>query len=135
MTTPPYSISSNTTTATSGSHTLTAQAFDAAGNMGSSAPVTVTVTNDTTPPTVAISSPTAGQTVSGVVTMTASAADNVGVTRIDYCICKTARSSPCCPRPSSRSPLARSTPMVLKPLWSEPGGWTAIASIALLPIA
>src|SRR5437660_1666279 len=29
-------------------------------------------------------SPTAGQTVSGVVTITASAADNVGVTRIDY---------------------------------------------------
>ena len=36
VTTPPYSISSNTTTATSGSHTLTAHAFDAAGNMGSS---------------------------------------------------------------------------------------------------
>ena len=84
VTTPPYSISWNTTTATNASHTLTAQAFDAAGNMGSSAPVTVTVSNDKTPPTVAISSPTAGQTVSGVVTITASAADNVGVTRIDY---------------------------------------------------
>src|SRR5207249_9859155 len=41
LTTPPYSISWNTTTATNASHTLTAQAFDAAGNMGSSAPVTV----------------------------------------------------------------------------------------------
>jgi len=40
--------------------------------------------NDTTPPTVAISSPTAGQTVSGIVTITAAADDNVGVTRIDY---------------------------------------------------
>jgi hypothetical protein len=84
VTTPPYSISWNTTTATNASHTLTAQAFDAAGNVGSSAPVTVTVSNDKTPPTVAISSPTAGLTVSGVVTITASAADNVGVTRIDY---------------------------------------------------
>src|SRR5881296_936851 len=84
VTTPPYSINWNTTTATNAAHSLTAQAFDAAGNMGSSAPVTVTVSNDKTPPTVAISSPTAGQTVSGVVTITASAADNVGVTRIDY---------------------------------------------------
>src|SRR6266446_1162371 len=84
VTTPPYSISWNTTTATNASHSLTAQAFDAAGNMGSSAPVTVTVSNDKTPPTVAISSPAAGQTVSGVVTITASAADNIGVTRIDY---------------------------------------------------
>jgi Big-like domain-containing protein len=39
---------------------------------------------DTTPPTVALVLPTAGQTVSGVVTITASASDNVGVTRIDY---------------------------------------------------
>src|SRR5207249_8723994 len=84
VTTPPYSISWNTRTGTPGSHALTAQAFDAAGNMGSSAPVTVTVSNDTTPPTVAISSPPAGQSVSGAVTITASAADNVGVTRIDY---------------------------------------------------
>src|SRR5437867_10953434 len=58
VTTPPYSISWNTTTATNASHTLTAQAFDAAGNMGSSAPVTVTVSNDKTPPTVALSAPT-----------------------------------------------------------------------------
>jgi hypothetical protein len=84
VTTPPYAISWNSTTAANGSHTLTAQALDAAGNMGASAARTVTVSNDTTPPTVAISSPTPGQTVSGVVTITASASDSVGVTRIDY---------------------------------------------------
>src|SRR5205809_492696 len=50
LTTPPYSISWNTTTATNASHTLTAQAFDAAGNVGSSAPVTVTVSNVASPP-------------------------------------------------------------------------------------
>jgi hypothetical protein len=77
-------MSWNTTTLTNGAHTLAAQAFDAAGKMGSSTPITVTVFNDTTPPTVTISSPTAGQTVSGVVSITAVAADNVGVTRIDY---------------------------------------------------
>jgi hypothetical protein len=39
---------------------------------------------DTTPPLVAVASPAGGQTVSGVVTIRASASDNVGVTRIDY---------------------------------------------------
>ena len=39
---------------------------------------------DTTPPLVAVASPAGGQTVSGVVTITASASDNMGVTRIDY---------------------------------------------------
>ena len=41
----PYSISWNTTLVTSGSHTLTAVARDAAGNTATSGPVTVTVTN------------------------------------------------------------------------------------------
>ena len=45
LTTPPYSIIWDTATATNGSHTLTAQAFDVASNVGSSVPVTVTVSN------------------------------------------------------------------------------------------
>jgi hypothetical protein len=44
-TTPPYSISWNTTTAASGSHSLTATARDAAGNVTTSAAVSVTVSN------------------------------------------------------------------------------------------
>ena len=35
----PYSVSWNTTTATNGNYTLTARARDAAGNLGTSAPV------------------------------------------------------------------------------------------------
>src|SRR5207302_1674987 len=50
----PYSVSWNTTTASNASHTLTAVARDAAGLRTTSAPVTVTVFNDTTPPTVTI---------------------------------------------------------------------------------
>ena len=38
---------------------------------------------DTTPPTTAITSPAAGSTVTGTVTVTASASDNVGVTRVE----------------------------------------------------
>src|SRR5437016_4492604 len=50
----PYSVSWNTTTASNGSHTLTAVARDAAGNRTTSAAVTITVFNDTTPPSVTI---------------------------------------------------------------------------------
>jgi beta-lactamase superfamily II metal-dependent hydrolase len=46
-TTAPYQWSWNTATATNGSHTLFTRAFDAAGNMGTSASRTVTVSNPT----------------------------------------------------------------------------------------
>ena len=49
-TTAPFSVSSATTTATNGSHALTARARDAAGNTTTSAPVTVTVSNTAPPP-------------------------------------------------------------------------------------
>jgi hypothetical protein len=43
----PYSWSWNTTTATNASHSLVSKAYDAAGNVGTSATVTVTVSNTT----------------------------------------------------------------------------------------
>ncbi len=82
-TTSPYSISWNTTTATNGSHTLTATARDAAGNTTTSAGVAVTVDNSA--PTVSITAPTAGATVSGsAVAVSASASDNVGVAGVQF---------------------------------------------------
>jgi hypothetical protein len=83
-TTAPYSISWETTGTSNGSHTLTAMAQDTAGNRTTSAPVTVTVFNDTTLPTVIITSPAAGATVSGVVTISASATDDVGVAGVEF---------------------------------------------------
>src|SRR5206468_3038368 len=84
----PYSVSWDTTTASNGSHTLTARARDAAGNATTSSAVTVTVSNgpppDTTPPTVSITSPASGQTVSGTTSVTANAADNVGVAGVQF---------------------------------------------------
>jgi hypothetical protein len=47
-TTSPYSWSWNTTTATNGSHSLVTKAYDAAGNIGTSSTVTVTVSNTVT---------------------------------------------------------------------------------------
>src|SRR2546427_214361 len=62
VTAAPYSVSWNTTTASNGSHSLTAVARDAAGNRATSVAVAVTVSNrappHTTTPMVSISSPT-----------------------------------------------------------------------------
>ncbi|MBI2871304.1 MAG: hypothetical protein HYY14_06300, partial [Candidatus Omnitrophica bacterium] len=41
---------------------------------------------DTTPPTVSLTSPSNGATVSGPVTVTATASDNVGVTQVDFLV-------------------------------------------------
>ncbi len=85
-TTAPYSFSWNTTALPNGSHTLLAVATDAASNSASAAPIPVTVSNtppDTTPPVVSIGAPAAGATVSGTTTVSASASDNVGVTKVE----------------------------------------------------
>jgi hypothetical protein len=66
---------------------LTAKAYDAAGNVGLSAAVSVTVTNpvpDTTAPAVSVSAPANNATVSGTVTATATASDNIGVSRVEF---------------------------------------------------
>ena len=83
-----YSLAWNTTTATNGSHTLTAVARDAAGNTTTSTPVSVTVSNtapDTTPPTVSMTAPANGASVSGsAVTVSATASDNVGIVGVQF---------------------------------------------------
>jgi hypothetical protein len=88
----PFSASWNTTTATNASHSLTARAFDAANNQATSAAVSVTVNNaappppDTTAPSVSITAPAGGATVSGTTTISANASDNVGVTRVEFLV-------------------------------------------------
>jgi len=84
----PYSVSWNTTGAANGSHTLTAVARDAAGNVTTSSAVAVTVSNgpppDATPPSVGITSPANGATVRGTVSVSANASDNVGVVDVMF---------------------------------------------------
>src|SRR5438067_6797578 len=86
VTSSPYSVTWNTTTASNGSHSLTAVARDAAGNATTSAPVTVTVFNpDTTPPTVSMTAPAAGAIVAGnAVPVSATATDNNGVVGVQF---------------------------------------------------
>ena len=82
--TAPYSFSWNTTAVANGTHNLTATAQDAAGNT-SSASISVNVSNlsDVTPPTVNITSPGSGASVSGNVSVLVSSADNVAVTKVE----------------------------------------------------
>ena len=83
--TAPYALSWNTTTVPNGSHTLTAIARDSSGNLKTSAAVTVTVANgDTTNPTVSITSPVSGASVTGSITITATAADTVAVSGVRF---------------------------------------------------
>src|SRR5207245_11247707 len=56
----------------------------AAGNVTTSAAVTVTVANDTTPPSVSVTAPAGGATISGTVSVTASASDNIGVAGVQF---------------------------------------------------
>src|SRR5204863_268576 len=83
-TTAPYAIAWDTTTASNASHTLTAVARDAAGNTTTATAITVTVLNDTTPPTVSLTAPASGATVSGTTTISANASDNVGVVGVQF---------------------------------------------------
>jgi chitinase len=80
----PYLLSWNTSALTTGTYTLSAMAYDAAGNVGQSANVSVTVVNDTTAPTVTLTAPASGATVSGTVAIKATASDNIGVAKVEF---------------------------------------------------
>ena len=80
----PYSIPWNTRTASNGSHALRAVARDLLGVRWTSQPVTVTVFNDTTLPSVSITSPVPGSTVRGSLAVNGSASDNVGVVGVQF---------------------------------------------------
>ena len=79
----PYSLSWTTRAATNGPHTLYLKAYDLAGNIGT-ATRTVTLNNDVTPPTATLTAPAEGTTMTGTVTLTATASDNVGVSRVEF---------------------------------------------------
>ena len=65
-----------------GANGLTVTATDAAGNTATDA-LTVTL-SDTTPPAVSITAPAAGATVTGTITVSATATDNVGVAGVQF---------------------------------------------------
>jgi probable HAF family extracellular repeat protein len=80
--TAPYVISWNTTLSVGGAHVVSAVARDAAGVIGTAAPVNVTV--DNVLPSVSITAPASGAMASGTITVSASATDNVGVVGVQF---------------------------------------------------
>jgi fibronectin type 3 domain-containing protein len=80
----PYSTSFDTRTLANGSHTFLAKAYDAANNNNSSS---VTVLVDNSAPTVTLTQPINGSTVSNIITLAASASDNSGgsgLSRVEF---------------------------------------------------
>ncbi|SET64787.1 Ig-like domain (group 3), partial [Nitrosomonas marina] len=85
----PFNFTFDTTTVSDGSYTLTAHAFDEAGNKGVSANVTVTVQNavaestDKEAPIVTVASPSPGAEVSGTTRVEFETFDHVGIVRVE----------------------------------------------------
>ncbi len=83
----PYSYAWAADNAANGDHVILARAYDSAGNSGTSQTIEVTVTGgveDVTPPTVALTFPSSGDVISGTVTLSATASDDYGVTRVTF---------------------------------------------------
>jgi poly(hydroxyalkanoate) depolymerase family esterase len=86
LTAAPWTWAWDTSATSNGPHRISAVARDAAGNEASDDDTTVTVmggVTDTTAPTVSITAPAAGATVSGAVEVRLEASDDVGVTRVE----------------------------------------------------
>ena len=80
----PYQKNWNTNGMPNGRHVLKVQAVDTSGK-SSWSEITVTVINaDTTPPAVAITSPTLGALVTGTVTIDAAASDTQGLEKVRF---------------------------------------------------
>ena len=102
--TAPYTNVWDASTATSGTHTISCRAVDAAGNIGLSQTITVTVgtitttttsttttttettTVDTVAPVISIMSPSANAKVSGTVSITVNVTDNVKVKKVQLMV-------------------------------------------------
>jgi len=82
---PPFEQTWATTAAANGSHVLTAIARDRSGNETTTF-ANVTVANDSGAPTAAVTSPAAGATLSGTVSLTAAVSDDIGVASVTFLV-------------------------------------------------
>jgi chitinase len=106
------SFSWNTTNYANGSYTLQAKAYDAAGNVGTSGSVNVSVLNiapDTTAPAVQILSPADGSTLSGLNTINVSASDDIGVAKVEWYVDGTLSGASASPTPAFSWDTTQST--------------------------
>jgi poly(hydroxyalkanoate) depolymerase family esterase len=83
----PYEYSWNAAAGSNGQRRLRARALDAAGNVGSSAEIMVSVSGgieDTTAPSVSLAYPANDDTVGGTITLVAVASDDTGVASVEF---------------------------------------------------
>jgi uncharacterized protein len=80
----PFGLSYNTRLQANGPQLITARAFDSWGNLTTSAAVRVTFDNDFTGPTVALTEPSEGQTLTETVTLSAEASDPAGISQVVF---------------------------------------------------
>jgi hypothetical protein len=78
----PFDLSWDSTAVTQGSHTLFAVATDLAGNTQTSTVVNVSV--DNTAPVVSLSAPANGAFVTGTLAVSATATDNVAISKVEF---------------------------------------------------
>nr|WP_235216584.1 Ig-like domain-containing protein [Archangium violaceum] len=70
-----------------GQYVLTARAYDAVGNVGTSQQMTVMVVTETTPPAVSLTAPASGATLSGTVTLSANATDaSSSISKVEFLV-------------------------------------------------
>ena len=81
-----WTASWDSTTSPDGDVTLTAIATDTIGQTDQSPGVVVTIDNIDEPPTADVTTPTDGSIVSGMVTLTADASDDRGVTQVSFTV-------------------------------------------------
>jgi hypothetical protein len=80
--TSPYLVSLDTTTLSDASHTIVAIAKDAAGNSSTSSAVQIIIDNKA--PKVSLTAPVNGATITGAVTVFATATSSSGVSRVEF---------------------------------------------------
>jgi hypothetical protein len=80
----PFTYSVSVTSAHNGTKNYTSKAFDEAGNSTVSNAVNVVINIDTGLPTVSLSSSSLNVTSAGSITLTATATDNVGVSKVEF---------------------------------------------------
>ncbi len=81
----PYGGSINTLSYSTGSHVLSARAYDAAGNSSATA-VTVSFIQDVSSPTVSITAPTTGVTLYGTTLISVTASDDIAVSTVQFLV-------------------------------------------------
>ncbi|NTW85007.1 MAG: hypothetical protein HGB30_02455 [Holophagaceae bacterium] len=79
----PFALSLDSKTLTNATHSLVIKAYDAAGNVGTSATVSFVISNPV-PDTIAPKAAGCVTGSAGTISLSATATDNVGVTRVEY---------------------------------------------------